>query len=89
MSNQVTINDVDMTQVQFDFAMDRVKESLEKFEMEEETVMAKYISDKFNEKFGGQWTTVVGDKFGLQPSYKGNFAYFHYVSKDFVIFQSC
>ena len=85
---EVMIFKVDMPQEIFDFATDTARECLRKFKKEDEPSMAKHAADKFNEEYGENWISVVGDNYGVDVGHKGNFAHFNMGSKDFVFYMA-
>ena len=84
---EVTVVNVDMNQNMLNFAVEVARECLGKFKKEDDLGMAKHTVDKFNEEYGEQWMSVVGDNFGFAVRYQRNFAHFHMKSKDFVIYK--
>ena len=83
----VTIGVVDMSQEQFDMAVQVAKEGLDQNDVDVD--VAKYIKRKFDEIYGPIWMAVVGDSYGLFVTHQmSNFAHFYVNSKAIVLFRA-
>ena len=58
---EVMVIVVDMHQDQFDYTIEVAKEALNTIGKINDTDMAKFMTNKLNEKFGPTWMSIIGD----------------------------